>query len=316
MDHISDILEGSRTGKSTEIRGWVYRSRASANVAFIVLRDSTGIVQCVASRENFPESRFKEISGLTLESSIVLKGTVVEDKRAPTGYEVKVGDFTIIQRNDNYPITKDLGEEFLLDIRHLWVRSREFTSMMKIRSTIFDATGEYFMDRGFYEVHTPFMVSTATEGGSALFKVPFFGEEVSLTQSAQFYLETLIFSLENVFTISPSFRAEKSRTWRHLTEYWHAEAESAWVDNEGMMQIEEKLIEHVVKRVIEDRSDDLSIMKRDVGRLEKIRAPFDRIRYSGIVKEPEKYGLNIKYGDDLGMEEEREITKRIYGKIM
>ena len=310
MDHISDILGGARTGRETEIRGWAYRSRASAKTAFIVLRDSTGIVQCVASRDNFTEEKFKQISSITLESSLSIRGTVFQDSRAPTGYEIKISDFTIYQRNENFPISRDLGEEFLLDIRHLWVRSQEFTAMLKIRSTVFSAFSEFFHNEGFYEVHTPMMVSTATEGGSTLFKVPFFGEEVSLSQSAQFYLETLIFSLEKVYTVGPSFRAEKSRTWRHLTEYWHAEAEAAWLDNNGMMDVEEKLIEHIVKRVLSERQNELGTIKRDISKLENIKAPFERIRYSEIIRNSEKYGISLKYGDDIGMDEEREITKR------
>jgi asparaginyl-tRNA synthetase len=311
MDKISDILAGSRIGRESEIRGWVYRIRGSASKVFVILRDSSGIVQCVGSRESLGEERFKELSSLTIESSLSLRGSVAKDDRAPTGFELKISDFTIYQRNDNFPISKDMSEEFLLDVRHLWVRSREFTAMLKIRSTVFNAFSEFFYNEGYYEVHTPMMVSTATEGGSTLFKLPFFGEEVSLSQSSQFYLETLIFSLEKVFTVAPSFRAEKSRTWRHLTEYWHGEAEVAWMNNEEMMAVEEKMIEHVVRRVLEERQEELSIIKREPAKLERIRTPFLRKKYSEIVKESEIYGLKLKYGDDFGMEEERSITKSL-----
>ncbi|MDA8142901.1 MAG: asparagine--tRNA ligase, partial [Thermoplasmatales archaeon] len=195
-----------------------------------------------------------------------------------------------------------------LDNRHLWLRSREFSAVLKIRSTIFKAFTDFYYENGFYQVQPPIMVSTATEGGSTLFKVPFFGDEVSLSQSSQFYLETFIFSLEKVFTIAPSFRAEKSRTRRHLTEYWHAEAEVAWVDNEGMMEIEEKMIEYVVSSVVRENEEELKLLGRDVELLKNIKAPFPRIRYGRLMEMAQEWGLNLKYGDDLGADEEREIT--------
>ncbi|EQD56721.1 asparaginyl-tRNA synthetase, partial [mine drainage metagenome] len=176
------------------------------------------------------------------ESSLELTGTVSKDPRGVTGYEIKVHGGKIYQRNESFPISKDKSEEFLLDIRHLWLRSREFTAVLKIRSTAFNAFSEFFNKEGFYNVQGPMMVSAQTEGGSTLFEVPFFDQKAYLTQSSQFYLEALIFSLEKVYTIAPSFRAEKSRTRRHLTEYWHAESEVAWIGNEEMMQIEERMI--------------------------------------------------------------------------
>ncbi len=307
MDSIKDVLKDSATKDAVSIRGWVYRIRSSGKLTFLVLRDSTNIIQCVAKKEDFEEEKFKEFSSLTIESSLSISGMVSKDERAPTGYELRVTDFKIYQRNENFPVSKDISEEFELDNRHLWIRSREFNAILKIRSTVFTAFREFLLKNGFYDVQPPLMVSTATEGGSTLFKVPFFGEDAYLTQSSQFYMETFIFSLEKVFTISPSFRAEKSRTWRHLTEYWHAEGEMAWTDNEGMMDVEEEMIHYIVKKVIEDNSEELKILKRDIDALKESLKPFTRMKYSELIEKSASYGMPLKYGDDLGADEERQI---------
>ena len=308
MNKIVDLLNGSMNGKIAEIRGWIYRIRSSGALCFIVLRDSSGIIQAVGSRNTLGEEKMKDLVSLTIESSISITGTVRQDPRAITGYELDISDFRIYQRNENFPITKDKGEEFLLDMRHLWLRSREMTSIMKIRSTAFKAFSDFFYSNGYYQTQGPMMVSTATEGGSTLFKLQFFGEEVSLAQSSQFYLEVMMFSLEKVFTIAPSFRAEKSRTRRHLTEYWHAEGEAAWYSNEDMMKDEEKMIEYIVSEVLKSNREDLELLKRDISKLETVKAPFPRIRYSDLIKMSNEWGMSLKYGDDLGADEEREIT--------
>lgn len=306
MFSIQDILDHPPTGE-VSLRGWVYRIRSSGKLSFMVLRDATNIIQCVARKEDIAEEKFKEFSSLTIESSISVTGTISKDERAPTGYELTITDFRIYQRNDSFPVSKDISEDFELDNRHLWIRSREFNAILKIRSTIFTAFREFLLKEGFYDVQPPLMVSTATEGGATLFKVPFFGDEAYLSQSSQFYLETFIFSLEKVFTVSPSFRAEKSRTWRHLTEYWHAEGEMAWVDNEGMMDVEEKLIHHIISSVIEKNEAELHILKRDIETLRESLKPFTRMRYSDLIKNSASYGMPLKYGDDLGADEERQI---------
>lgn len=309
MSQIRDISIDSFEGKEVTVRGWVYRIRSSGKLTFIVLRDSSGIIQMLSSTRSLNDEQHKELSSLTVESSLEVSGILHKDGRAATGYEIEIKGYRIYQRNENFPISKDLGEEFLLDNRHLWLRSREFTAMMKIRSTIFKAFADFYYNNGYYQVQPPIMVSTATEGGSTLFKVPFFGDTVSLSQSSQFYLETFIFSLEKVFTIAPSFRAEKSRTFRHLTEYWHAEAEVAFVENEEMMEIEEKMIEYIVSEVVKNHEDDLATIGRDIEVLKKMKAPFPRIRYSKLIEMSQEWGLDLKYGDDLGADEERAITK-------
>ncbi len=308
MEKINYILSDKFTGREVSIRGWVYRIRSSGKITFIVLRDSSNIIQCIASSEKLDENSMKELSSLTVESSIELSGTVRKEDRAVTGYELSILSYKIYERNENFPITKDLGEEFLLDNRHLWLRSREFTSILKVRSTVFRAFNDFFYKNDYYQVQAPMFVSTATEGGASLFNVDYFGEKVNLTQSSQFYLETLIYSLEKVFTVSPSFRAEKSRTRRHLSEYWHAEAEVAWYNNEDMMEDEENLIKYIIDEVIKNNENDLKIIGRDINILRKIKTPFQRIKYRDLIEKSKKdFGLNLKYGDDLGADEEYNI---------
>ncbi len=304
MEKIRDVLSDNFTGKEVSIRGWVYRIRSSGRITFIVLRDSTDIVQCVASSDDLSADAMKGLSSLTVESSLELSGTIRKDPRAVTGYEISINTYKIYERNENFPIARDLGEEFLLDNRHLWLRSREFTAVLKIRSTVFKAFTDYFYGNGYYQVQAPMFVSTATEGGASLFNVDYFGEKVNLTQSSQFYLETMIFSLEKVFTIAPSFRAEKSRTRRHLTEYWHAEGEAAWYNNEDMMEDEEKMIKFIIDEVLKNNMEDLKIINRDPARLENIKVPFQRIRYRDLIEKSREFGMNLKYGDDLGADEE------------
>ena len=310
MISILQALSNENIGKPVSVRGWVYRSRSVGKKSFLVIRDSTGIIQAVAEEPNLTPEDFKLASSLTVESSLEVTGTVKEDKRAPGERELLISSLKVYCRNDSFPVAKDKSEDFLLDIRHLWLRSREFTSMLKIRDTVFRSFNDYFYSRGYYQVQGPMMVSTATEGGSTLFKVPFFGQEVNLTQSSQFYLETMIFSLEKVFTVAPSFRAEKSRTWRHLTEYWHAEGEAAWYGNEEMMKEEEGMMDYIISEVTKRNAEDLERVGRDTKKLSSMKSPYQRIPYSKIIDLANEIGLTLKYGDDLGMEEERAVTKR------
>ncbi|EQB73378.1 MAG: hypothetical protein AMDU4_FER2C00073G0024 [Ferroplasma sp. Type II] len=304
MEKIKEILSDDFSEKIVSIRGWVYRIRSSGKITFIVMRDSSGIIQCVASSDNLGEEEMKELSSLTVESSLELSGRLYRESRAVTGYEMSIESYRIYERNENFPIAKDLGEEFLLDNRHLWLRSREFTAVLKIRSTIFKAFSDFFYNNNYFQVQAPMFVSTATEGGSSLFNVDYFGEKVNLTQSTQFYLETLIYSLEKVFTIAPSFRAEKSRTRRHLTEYWHAEVEVAWYNNDDMMADEEKMIKFIIDAVLKNNEEDLKTINRDINRLKNIKIPFERIKYRDLIEKSREFGMNLKYGDDLGADEE------------
>ncbi len=312
---VEDILSEEFVGKKVTVRGWIYRKRRVGKLIFIVLRDATDIVQCVVEKNKVSKESFKLLDKVGVESSVVLEGTVRKDERAPTGYEIDVDKIEVVGPSYNFPITKDKSDEFLLDNRHLWVRSREMNAILKIRHTVFGAMHEYFRESGYYETQGPMFVTGAVEGGSTLFEVPYFGKKAYLTQSSQFYLETLIFSLEKVYTVAPSFRAEKSRTRRHLTEYWHAEAEAAWYHNEDMMRDEEEMIVHIVQKVVEERKKELEYLGRDVEFLKGIEKPFRRMRYEELIKFAQEHGVNIEYGDDLGADEETAITKHFDGPV-
>ena len=219
------------------IRGWVYRERGSNKLKFIVLRDSSNIIQCVADADNFSQEEFEKLHKLQIETSMIIWGKIKKDDRAPTGYEISMNKFEIVGECDTFPIQKDQSPEFLLDNRHLWIRSRKMTAIMKIRSTILEAIHDFFKSKGYYEFTSPIMQPNQCEGGSTLFEVKYYNEITYLSQSWQLYAEAAIFSLERVYCISPTFRAERSKTSRHLSEFWMAEMEAAWIDLKRLSEI-------------------------------------------------------------------------------
>jgi asparaginyl-tRNA synthetase len=288
------------------VRGWVYRKRVLKEKIFIVLRDSTGILQLVLPRE-----KFRVAEDLNLESSLVVTGVLVKEPRAPGGVELHVESIDWTYIGEPYPINEDAAvadSEYLLDVRHLWLRSRKMQAVLKIRHTVFGAIHEYFRKNGFYEVQAPMFITAAVEGGATLFKVDYFGHTVYLTQSSQFYLEALIYSLEKVYTVAPSFRAEPSRTRRHLTEFWHAEMEIAWAGMEDAIKVGEELITHVVNKVLEERQAELKLLGRNTEMLERAKPPFYRVSYDEAVEILQKKGIQINWGDDIGADEERALT--------
>ena len=294
-------------GSTVKVRGWAYRRRDLGDKAFIVVRDSTGIIQAVFTPDSpsHPDAR-----KVTVESSLVVEGTLKDDPRAPGGKEIQGKKLEIVHLAENFPIRRDASREFLLEVRHLAVRSRKMTSVLKIRNTVFEALHEWFRANGYYEVQGPMFVSAAVEGGATLFPVKYVdGSTVYLTQSSQFYLEALIFSLEKVYTVAPSFRAEKSRTRRHLTEFWHAEAEVAWTNLEGIMKVEEELIAHIVRRVLEKNAEDLELLGRKTEILRNVEPPFPRLSYDKAIEILQGKGFKVSWGDDLGADEERALTE-------
>ena len=313
MSDFISIQDAMNKGKGkVSIRGWIHRERGSSKIKFIVLRDSTNIIQCVIGREDVGDKKFEIADKLQVETSISLTGEIKQDARAPTGYEILVKDFEVIGESDTYPITKDQSIDFLADMRHLWLRSRKMTAILKIRSTVFGAIHEYFRGENFYEYHSPIFQSVQCEGGSTLFKVDYFGKkDVFLAQTWQLYAEPAIFSLEKIYTISPSFRAEKSKTSRHLTEYWHAEMEAAWASFEDIQDYGEALIKHVVAKVLEKNQAELKILERDVKQLEpSVRKPCVRMTYDDALKIlKEKCRIKIDWGKDLRTIEEDELSK-------
>ncbi|MDD5331428.1 MAG: asparagine--tRNA ligase [Candidatus Nanoarchaeia archaeon] len=291
------------------IRGWVYRERKSNQFMFLVVRDSSNIIQCVLKKEKTDDKTWEAADKLLIESSVEVEGTIKEDKRAPTGYEIEISKLNIIHYAEPFPITKDQSVEFLADNRHLWLRSRKMTAILKIRSTVFGAIHEYFRENGFYEYQSPMFQSIQCEGGSTLFEVKYFQEKTYLAQTWQLYAEPAIFALEKIYTIAPSFRAEKSKTSRHLTEYWHAEMEVAWENFDEIIDHGEGLIKHIVKRVLEKNQEDLKILERDTKKLEPtIHKKFPRITYDEALKLLEKQGIKIPWGKDLRTVEEDKLS--------
>jgi len=274
---------------------------------FIVLRDSTNIIQCVLEKKNF-EKQWGEIDKIKIESSVEIEGEIKEDKRAPTGFEVKVSKINIIQIAEDFPINKDLNEELLGDRRHLWLRSRKMTASMKIRSTILFALHEYMHKKGFTEIQAPSLSGATSEGGSETFEVKYFDRKAYLTQSWQFYAENFISAVEKAYAIAPSFRAEKSKTPWHVTEFWHFEVEGAWMDLNDDMVVAEECIAHVIEKVLEENRSELEVLEADISKLEKIKIPFKRVTYKEAIEILNKNGHNLKYGDDFKSAEERGLA--------
>jgi len=305
------IKEAIEQGQGqVSIRGWVYRERGSNKLKFITLRDSTNVIQCVLDRGNF-DSTWSEVDSIRMETSMELSGEIKKDERAPTGYELQVKEFKVVGKSENFPINKDQSVEFLADNRHLWLRSRRMTSMLKIRSTVFAAIDEFFKGEGFYEYHSPIFQAVQCEGGSELFSVNYFDKkDVFLAQTWQLYAEPAIFALEKIYTISPSFRAEKSKTSRHLTEYWHAEMEVAWANFEEIQNYGERLLKHIVKKVLDNNKPELELLERDWKKLlPTLEKPFIRMTYTEALKIlKDKFEMDIEWGKDLRTIEEEKLV--------
>ncbi len=304
------ISEAMKQGSgNVKIRGWVYRERKSNKMAFIVVRDATNIIQCVLSIDEVSADEWEAAKKLLIESAVEIEGEIKEDSRAPTGYEIKVSNLTVVHFAEVFPITKDQSVEFLLDKRHLWLRSRKLTAIMKIRSTVFEAIDEFYRSKDFYEVAPPIFTPNACEGGSSLFEVKYFDDIMYLTQSWQLYAEALIFSLEKIYCNSPCFRAEKSKTSRHLAEFYMSEMEAAWMKLDEVLDYAEGVVLHIVQKVLEKNKEELKLLGRDVGKLEKIKGPFPRITYTEALKILEKDGLKVTWGKDLRTIEEDKLME-------
>jgi asparaginyl-tRNA synthetase len=301
---ISDI--GKKDGKQVKLQGWIYRTRSGKGISFVVLRDSTGIVQCVVKQD---VKGFDDAQKALVESSVELTGNVKKDERAPGGFEVQVNDFKVIGFAEDFPIKEQQSPELLLDHRHLWVRSQRLTKIFKVRSTILGAIHQFFRDRGFHEIQSPSITKMACEEGSTLFEVKYFGEKAYLTQSWQLHAEALASALERIYCIAPSFRAEKSRTRHHLAEYWHAEAEVAWITHDESLKLQEELISHIVQTALKKNRKDIQELGGDIKQFEKVKTPFVRITYKDVLARLKKKGVPMKWGDDLTDLQTRELAK-------
>lgn len=315
---IGDVRSGSHDAKEVVLKGWVHRTRGSNKIRFLVLRDSTGNVQCVAKREVVGDECFESLKNALIESSVEITG-VVEPTDREHGHEVQVTSATVVGPVNParpFPITEsamedsDGGEtEFLLDNRHLYLRTSRMTTMLKIRSTVFGAIHSYFRSRDFTEYQAPNFVAGAVEGGSTLFEVPYFGKKAYLTQSWQLYAEAAMPALERLYTMAPSFRAEKSRTRRHLTEFWHAEMEVAWASNDEVMEHGEGVVRHVASTLLEERPEELEELGRDLSSVAKFaESKYPRMRYDEAIEILQSKGVGIEWGQDLDYSKEKILT--------
>ncbi|MDX2150339.1 MAG: asparagine--tRNA ligase [Bryobacteraceae bacterium] len=301
-------------GESVEIAGWLYNLRRSGKIVFPLLRDGTGILQCVGVKAALPEEVFEELKNLTQESSLVMRGKLRAEPRAPGGFEMDIEGVEILQRvpeTDPYPITpKEHGVDFLMDHRHLWLRSKRQNAIIRVRHEIIKAIRDYFDSNGFTLVDTPIFTPAACEGTTTLFEVNYFDEEkVYLTQSGQLYNEATAMAFGKVYTFGPTFRAEKSKTRRHLTEFWMVEPEMAYADLEDVKNVAEELIVFIVGRVLENRRPELQALERDIAKLEAIQAPFPRISYDDAVKRLHEKGSEIAWGGDFGGTDETLLSE-------
>ena len=305
---IQDVLNGKHTGQRITLEGWVYRKRSGKTVVFILVRDATGVIQCTAKPDSLA---WADAEKVTIESSIKLSGTVRKDDRAPGGYELSIDQLKIVGLAEQFPITKDQSVEFLRDVRHLWLRSQKMTQIMKVRSAALKYTHELFRRQGYVEVSPPMFISSAVEGGATLFALKYFDQDLYLTQSAQLHLEALIYSLMKVYCVAPSFRAEKSRTIRHLTEYWHIEAEAAFATIDDMMRLEEDLVSYVCQKVAENHAEELKALGVAKQNLMDVKPPFARITYDDAIDRLHHKGFDVKRGDDFGFSEEKALAEEL-----
>lgn len=308
-------------GQRVRIRGWLYNLRKSGKIVFPLIRDGSGLMQCVAVKSNLPEEIFNELKNLTQESSLVVTGTVRAEGRAPGGYELDVDGAQVVQRVSEehpYPITpKEHGVDFLMDHRHLWLRSRKQHAAIQVRHEVIKGIRDYFDSHDFTLVDTPIFTPAACEGTTTLFEVDYFEDEkVYLTQSGQLYNEANAMAFGKVYCFGPTFRAEKSKTRRHLTEFWMVEPEMAYADLEEVKRVAEELILYCVGRVLENRREQLTVLERDVSKLEAIAAPFPRMSYDEAVKILQSKGSEIQWGSDFGNADETLLTQDFDRPVM
>jgi len=313
--YVADV--GAHEGSEVTLRGWLYNKRSSGKLQFLLLRDGTGVIQCVAFKGNFPPEQFAELDGVTQESSLEVRGKVRKDSRSPGGYEIDIAGFTVFQLAENYPITpKEHGTAFLMENRHLWLRSSRQHAILKIRHEIIKACRDYFDDRDFTLVDTPIFTPNACEGTTTLFETEYFDQTAYLTQSGQLYNEATAAAFGKVYCFGPTFRAEKSKTRRHLMEFWMVEPEVAYATLEDTMRLAEGLISFILERVLKRRKAQLEILERDTSLLEKIAPPFPRLSYDEAVKRMQAAGSEIRWGGDFGGGDETILSEQYASPVM
>jgi len=309
MVSIRDI--GKHEGEQVELRGWIHTKREKGKIIFIVMRDGSGFMQVVLEQERLKPDQWEQAKEASLESSIVVKGVAKSEPRAPGGYEIHADHFEAFHITKDWPLgRKEHGIEFLEENRHLWIRSRKQSAILRIRHTIENAMIDFLNENGFYRFDTPIITTAAAEGTTTLFEVDYHGDKAYLSQSGQLYAEAGALALGKVYTFGPTFRAEKSKTRRHLLEFWMIEPEAAWFEYEDNLQLQEQFVSYIVKRVLEENEDDLAILERPLEPLMKVEPPFPRITYTEAVDLLNKNGFDITWGDDLGAPEETFLSNQ------
>ena len=313
--YVSDISK--HADQEVKIKGWLYNKRSSGKLWFLQVRDGSGIIQAVVFKGDVSEEIFQRCEEVTQESSIVVTGKVSEDKRAPSGYELQMKDIQIVHLAEEYPISpKEHGSTFLMDHRHLWLRSSKQNAILRIRHEVVRACRDFFDSRGFVLVDAPIFTPNACEGTTTLFSTDYFGSKAYLTQSGQLYMEAGAMAFGKVYCFGPTFRAEKSKTRRHLTEFWMIEPEVAYLDLDGDMDLAEDFIAHIVQSVLQKRRAELELIERDVAPLEKVTKPFPRISYDDAVTILKKKNIEFEYGNDFGAADETAISEEFDKPLM
>ncbi|MHB1416055.1 MAG: asparagine--tRNA ligase [Chloroflexota bacterium] len=307
--YIENIAE--HVGQEVTLRGWVYNRRSSGKIQFLLVRDGTGLIQVVMSRADISPEAWEAAEGLTQESSLYVSGMVRADKRAPGGYELTGTGLQVVQVAEEYPITpKEHGVDFLMSHRHLWLRSRRQHAALRVRAAIISALREFYDSNGFLEVDTPILTPAACEGTTTLFETDYFGEPAYLSQSGQLYNEATATAFGKVYSFGPTFRAEKSKTRRHLMEFWMIEPEIAFADLDECMRWEEESVAYVMQKVLAERKTELEVLERDTSRLEKVQTPFPRISYDEALQIVREGGEDLPWGEDFGGGHETIISER------
>jgi asparaginyl-tRNA synthetase len=307
--YIQDIAK--YPGQSVTLKGWLHNRRSSGKIHFLTVRDGTGFIQCVMSKQAVGDDAFKQADHLTQETSMVVEGTVRADSRAPGGFEIDVISLQVVSESEGFPISpKEHGVDFLMDRRHLWIRSQRQQAILRVRHEVINAVRDFFNERGFILADTPIFTPAACEGTTTLFPVQYFENETAyLTQSGQLYNEANAMALGRVYCFGPTFRAEKSKTRRHLTEFWMVEPEMAYATLDDVMDLAEALVVFVVQRVLERRQPELKVLERDASKLEKVKGPFPRLSYDDAAKLLKEKGLPFEWGGDFGAPDETAISE-------
>jgi len=315
MKTISIAEAKAHIGEQITLKGWLYNKRSSGKILFLQVRDGTGVLQGVLAENDNP-TLFSNATGLSRETSLIVRGTVAEDKRAPIGCELHVSDIEVVQQpTDPFPIElKEQTPGFLMDHRHLWIRTGRQVPVLRIRDAAFRAFRNFFYENGFTATEAPILTGTSVEGTTTLFEIEYFGDTAYLGQSGQLYLEATASALGKVYWIGPAFRAEKSKTRKHVTEFWIAEAEMSFVEHKENLQTQEDLVRYIVESVIDERSPELSELKRDIDQLRgEVADPFPRVDYGDAIRLLQDKGHDLTFGDDFGAPEEAVISDH-YGK--